>query len=57
MLDIGLPDISGLEVARRLRKAGSAVPILMLTVRDAAADRVAGCWYAELRVAGIAAEA
>ncbi len=42
VLDIGLPDISGLEVARRLRKAGNAVPILMLTARDAVADRVAG---------------
>lgn len=42
ILDIGLPDLSGLEVARRLRAAGSRVPILMLTARDAVADRVAG---------------
>jgi two-component system OmpR family response regulator len=42
LLDVGLPDISGLEVARRLRARGSAVPILMLTARDAVADRVAG---------------
>jgi DNA-binding response OmpR family regulator len=42
VLDVGLPDISGLEVARRLRKTGSAVPILMLTARDAVTDRVAG---------------
>jgi DNA-binding response OmpR family regulator len=42
VLDVGLPDISGLEVARRLRARGSAVPILMLTARDAVADRVAG---------------
>jgi two-component system OmpR family response regulator len=42
ILDIGLPDISGLEVARRLRKAGSRVAILMLTARDAVSDRVAG---------------
>ena len=42
VLDVGLPDISGLEVARRLRARGSEVPILMLTARDAVADRVAG---------------
>ena len=42
ILDIGLPDLSGLEVARRLRSGGSRVPILMLTARDAIADRVAG---------------
>ena len=42
ILDIGLPDISGLEVARRLRRGGSAVPILMLTARDAVTDRVGG---------------
>jgi DNA-binding response OmpR family regulator len=42
ILDIGLPDISGLEVARRLRAQGSAVPILMLTARDTVGDRVTG---------------
>jgi len=42
ILDVGLPDISGLDVARRLRKRGSAVPILMLTARDAVSDRVRG---------------
>jgi two-component system OmpR family response regulator len=42
VLDIGLPDISGLEVARRLRRAGNAVPILVLTARDAVPDRVGG---------------
>jgi DNA-binding response OmpR family regulator len=42
ILDIGLPDISGLEVARRMRRAGSAVPILMLTARDTVGDRVTG---------------
>jgi DNA-binding response OmpR family regulator len=42
VLDVGLPDISGLEVARRLRARGSVVPILMLTARDSVADRVAG---------------
>ncbi|HET9754993.1 MAG TPA: response regulator transcription factor [Candidatus Limnocylindrales bacterium] len=42
ILDIGLPDISGLEVARRLRAAGSELPILMLTARDTVGDRVTG---------------
>ena len=42
ILDIGLPDISGLEVARRLRTQGSDVTILMLTARDTVGDRVTG---------------
>lgn len=42
ILDIGLPDVSGIEVARRLRDEGSKLPILMLTARDAIPDRVAG---------------
>ena len=42
VLDIGLPDISGLEVAKRLRAAGSQVAILMLTARDTVGDRVTG---------------
>ena len=42
VLDIGLPDISGLEVARRIRSSGSDVAILMLTARDTVGDRVAG---------------
>jgi DNA-binding response OmpR family regulator len=42
ILDIGLPDMTGLEVARRLRSAGSGVPILMLTARDTVGDRVTG---------------
>jgi two-component system response regulator MprA len=42
VLDIGLPEIDGLEVARRLRGAGDRTPILMLTARDAVADRIDG---------------
>jgi len=42
VLDVGLPDVDGLEVCRRLRMAGNRVPILMLTARDAVADRVDG---------------
>ncbi len=41
VLDVMLPGLDGLEVARRLR-AGSDVPIIMLTARDAVPDRVAG---------------
>jgi two-component system OmpR family response regulator len=42
ILDIGLPDIPGTDVARRLRAGGSQLPILMLTARDAVEDRVRG---------------
>ena len=42
VLDLGLPDISGLEVARRIRASGSEVAILMLTARDTVGDRVTG---------------
>jgi two-component system, OmpR family, response regulator len=42
ILDIGLPDISGLEVARRLRLKRSELTILMLTARDTVGDRVTG---------------
>src|SRR5258707_5945493 len=42
VLDVMLPRMDGLEVARRLRMAGDNVPILMLTARDAVSDRVEG---------------
>jgi two-component system response regulator MprA len=42
VLDIGLPDIDGLEVCRLLRREGNRVPILMLTARDAISDRIDG---------------
>src|SRR5437773_5981907 len=42
VLDIGLPKRDGLEVSQALRKEGKRVPILMLTARDAVADRVSG---------------
>ena len=42
VLDIGLPDISGFEVLKGLRRRGSRVPILVLTARDAVQDRVNG---------------
>src|SRR5436190_10247005 len=42
VLDIGLPEIDGLEVTRRIRGAGDRTPILMLTARDAVSDRIDG---------------
>jgi two-component system, OmpR family, phosphate regulon response regulator OmpR len=42
VLDIGMPGVDGLEVCRRLRRAGDRVPILMLTARDAAESRIKG---------------
>jgi two-component system response regulator MprA len=42
VLDVGLPDLDGLAVCRRVRRNGLAVPILVLTARDAVEDRVAG---------------
>lgn len=42
ILDVMLPEMGGFEVARRVRAAGNYVPILMLTAKDGAADRVRG---------------
>jgi two-component system response regulator MprA len=42
VLDLGLPDMDGLEVCRRLRGAGNRVPVLVLTARDAVEDRIDG---------------
>ena len=42
VLDVMLPGIDGFEVCRRLRERGVWTPVLMLTARDAVADRVAG---------------
>jgi DNA-binding response OmpR family regulator len=42
IIDIGLPGIDGFEVVRRLRARGSNLPVLLLTARDAVADRVFG---------------
>jgi two-component system OmpR family response regulator len=42
VLDIGLPGIDGYEVCRRLRQERMRAPVLMLTARDAVADRIAG---------------
>jgi two-component system OmpR family response regulator len=42
VLDIMLPDLSGLEVLRRIRASHPYVPVLFLTAKDAVEDRVAG---------------
>jgi two-component system response regulator MprA len=42
VLDVAMPGIDGLAVARRLRDKGLGVPILLLTARDGVPDRVAG---------------
>jgi two-component system response regulator MprA len=42
LLDVLMPRVDGLEVARRLRAKGMRTPILMLTARDEVQDRVAG---------------
>ena len=42
VLDVLMPGVDGLEVCRRLRRAGSRVPVLMLTARDEVESRVAG---------------
>ncbi|MEU2232765.1 MULTISPECIES: response regulator transcription factor [Streptomyces] len=42
VLDVQMPRMDGLTAARRIRAAGSTVPILMLTARDTVGDRVTG---------------
>jgi two-component system, OmpR family, response regulator len=42
LLDLGLPRKSGLDLLRELRRAGNRVRVLIVTARDAVADRVAG---------------
>jgi len=42
VLDVLMPNVDGLEVCRRMRSMDIAVPVLMLTARDAVSDRVEG---------------
>jgi len=42
VLDVGLPDISGLDVLKKLRKTETALSVLLLTARDSTDDKVAG---------------
>lgn len=42
ILDIGLPDVGGFTVLERLRAAGSAIPVIILTARSSPTDTIAG---------------
>jgi len=42
ILDIGLPDIDGIAVLKKLRVSDTALPVLLLTARDSVDDKVAG---------------
>jgi two-component system OmpR family response regulator len=42
VLDVMLPGVDGIEVCRRLRRAGRWAPVLVLTARDGVADRIRG---------------
>ncbi|MBK4738771.1 response regulator transcription factor [Noviherbaspirillum pedocola] len=42
VMDIGIPGLDGFEVVRRMRARGNHTPVLLLTARDAVADRVFG---------------
>lgn len=42
LLDVMLPELNGLEVLRRIRQVNSAIPVIILTARDAVPDRVVG---------------
>ncbi|NOV02903.1 response regulator transcription factor [Paenibacillus planticolens] len=42
LLDVMLPELSGLEVLRRIRQVNAILPIILLTARDAVSDRVSG---------------
>lgn len=42
LLDIMLPELSGLEVLRRIRSSGNTVPVILLTAKDSVPDKVSG---------------
>lgn len=42
LLDLGLPGLDGLSLLKKIRAQGNSLPVLILTARDAIADRIAG---------------
>ena len=42
LLDLGLPDVDGLDVLRRFRGAKARMPVIILTARDAVSDKISG---------------
>ena len=42
LLDLGLPRRDGLEILKSVRRSGNTLPVVIITARDAVADRVAG---------------
>lgn len=42
VLDVGLPDVSGFDVCRELRRSDAALPVIFLTARNAEIDKVVG---------------
>lgn len=42
VLDLGLPQMNGMTVLQRARSRGDAIPVLVLTARDATGDKIAG---------------
>ncbi|XRG78836.1 response regulator transcription factor [Rossellomorea sp. GAMAL-10_SWC] len=45
LLDVMLPELSGIEVLRRIRKTNQFVPVILLTARDATHDKIIGLDY------------
>ncbi|MCP4474175.1 MAG: response regulator [Gammaproteobacteria bacterium] len=42
VLDLGLPELNGLQVLANMRRAGNSTPVLILTARDTVEDRIKG---------------
>lgn len=42
LMDVGLPGLDGIKLCHRLRAEGCAIPILLITARDASSDRIRG---------------
>jgi DNA-binding response OmpR family regulator len=42
IMDIGLPDISGITLCDKIRESGKSIPLLLLTARNTMTDKIAG---------------